>query len=226
MYRYFIQPQLNKINQSLIGYELLIRKLTEHGWRPPEYFSDIPAAVLADTLVATTAKLILKVGSVSVNLNRTQMMNPQINAALIRSQDQLRPLRLNIELTEEPSDHGITNDDLIPMMERFVQHGMEICLDDVGTGENQLAHISPLLPYAAEIKFALQNFTEQFQDTQLQQRVVFWRDVAVKEKLRFILEGVENAADDQLADQLMIDLRQGYYYGKPHLFKLSPDDPS
>lgn len=91
MYRYFIQPQLNKMNNSLIGYELLIRKHTDNGWRIPKLFSEIPAPVIADTLTETTAKLVLKIGSVSVNLNRTQMMNAQINAALINAQDQYAP---------------------------------------------------------------------------------------------------------------------------------------
>ncbi|PIO85368.1 EAL domain-containing protein [Pediococcus damnosus] len=225
MYRCFIQPQLNKMNNSLIGYELLIRKHTDNGWRIPKLFSEIPAPVIADTLTETTAKLVLKIGSVSVNLNRTQMMNAQINAALINAQDQLRPLRLNIELTEEPGDEKITNADLKPMFEHFIQRGMEICLDDVGTGDNQHAEIEALLPYVSEIKFALQNFKEGFQDPSIQAKVVYWRDVAREEKLRFILEGIEDEADDQLADDLEIDLRQGYYYGKPHLLKINASDP-
>ncbi|WP_412989326.1 EAL domain-containing protein [Pediococcus siamensis] len=225
MYRYFIQPQLSKVNNSLIGYELLIRRFTADGWRPPKYFSDIPATVVADMLTATTKKLILKIGSVSVNLNRTQMMNPAINAALIQSQDQLRPLKLNIELTEEPEDENITNADLEPMLEKFIQRGMQICLDDVGTGDNQYAEIKSLLPYVSELKFALQNFKVPFKDPEIQKRVIYWRDIAQKENLRFILEGIEDKADDQLADRLDIDLRQGYYYGKPYLLKIKADDP-
>lgn len=225
MYRYFIQPQLNKVNNSLIGYELLIRHLTADGWRPPKYFSDIPATTIAGMLTATTAKLVLKIGSVSVNLNRTQMMNAEINDALIQSQDQLRPLKLNVELTEEPGDESITNADLEPMLERFRQRGMELCLDDVGTGDNQYEEIKELLPYVSELKFALQNFDEEFQDPKIQAKVTYWRDIAKKENLRFILEGIEDEADDQLADRLNIDLRQDYYYGKPHLLKIKADDP-
>ncbi|WPC16791.1 EAL domain-containing protein [Pediococcus inopinatus] len=225
MYRYFIQPQLNKMNNSLIGYELLIRKHSDNGWQVPKLFSEIPAPVIADMLAETTAKLVLKIGSVSVNLNRTQMMNKQINAALIKAQDQLRPLKLNVELTEEPGDEAITNADLEPMFKRFIQRGMEICLDDVGTGDNQINEIEALFPYVSEIKFALQNFKESFQDPKIQAKVVYWRDIARKENLRFILEGIEDDTDDQLADDLEIDLRQGYYYGKPHLLKINADDP-
>lgn len=225
MYRYFIQPQLNKVNNSLIGYELLIRRRTTDGWRPPKHFSDIPVSIIAEMLTAATSRLVFKIGSVSVNLNRTQMMDPKINAALIRSQDQLRPLKLNVELTEEPGDESITNADLKPMLQRFIQQGMELCLDDVGTGDNQYEEIQELIPYVSELKFALQNFEQSFQDAAIQAKVIYWRDIAKKENLRFILEGIEDKADDQLADKLNIDLRQGYYYGKPYLLKVKPDDP-
>ncbi|MFD1318868.1 EAL domain-containing protein [Loigolactobacillus zhaoyuanensis] len=225
MYRYFIQPQLNKINNSLIGYELLMKKHTPDGWRPPHHFSDIPAKVIAETLIATTEQLALKIGSVSINLNRTQLMDPQIDEAIIRSQMQLRPVKLVVELTEEPGDEHWRIDQLLPMIKNFTTRGMEVSLDDVGIDENKLARIQPLIPYATEIKFALQDFTETLEDHALQQQVIFWRDLAAQHNLRLILEGIENATDDAIADRLAIDLRQGYYYGKPHLLKLQPDDP-
>lgn len=225
MYRYFIQPQLDKINNSLIGYELLMKKYTTDGWRPPQHFSDIPAKIIAETLVATTKQLALKIGSVSVNLNRTQLMDSQIDEAIIRSQMQLRPVKLVVELTEEPGDEHWRTEQLLPMIENFTIRGMEVSLDDVGTGENQLAHIEPLIPYATEIKFALQDFTTSFQMSAMQQKVIFWRDLAAKHNLRFVLEGIEDATDDATANQLKINLRQGYYYGKPHLLKLQLDDP-
>ncbi|MFD0898071.1 EAL domain-containing protein [Loigolactobacillus binensis] len=224
MYRYFIQPQLNKINKTLIGYELLMKKRTTAGWRPPKHFSDIPAKIIADTLIATTEQLALKIGSVSVNLNRTQLMDPQITQAIIRSQALLRPVKLIVELTEEPGDEHWPTTQLLAQIEKFTLRGMEISLDDVGTGENNLTQIKALLPYTTEIKFALQDFSESFQDEAFQQNVIFWRDLAAKHNLRFILEGIENAADDAIADRLAIDIRQGYYYGKPHLLKLKATD--
>lgn len=40
MYRYFIQPQLDKFNNSLIGYEMLIRyrETDQDRWTLPESF--------------------------------------------------------------------------------------------------------------------------------------------------------------------------------------------
>lgn len=225
IYRYFIQPQLDMINNSLIGYELLMKQYTLAGWRPPKSFAAVPAEIIASVLIATTRKLALKIGSVSVNLNRTQMLNPQINEALIQAQSYLRPVRLNVELTEEPTDQGITITQLMPMIKQYDERGMEISLDDVGTGQNQLADVQPLLPYASEMKFALQNFTTGLADPDLVKQLVYWRDIAAAHRLRFIVEGTETAEDDALLDTLHIDFHQGYYYGKPHLLKIHPTDP-
>lgn len=226
MYRYFIQPQLNRINNTLIGYELLMKSYTKQGWRPPASFSEIPAHIVADVLVATTSKLALKIPSVSVNLNRTQLLDVDVNTALIKAQNFLRPVKLVVELTEEPSDKNITLDRLEPQIKRYLARGMELSLDDVDSGDNDFSHVEALLPYASEIKFALQNFSAGFEDPTLHQRVEFWQDLAKRRNLRFILEGIEDAHDDVVADELRIDLRQGYFYGKPHLLRLAPDDPA
>lgn len=225
MYRYFIQPQLNTVTNSLIGYELLMKGHTDSGWRPPEKFSDIPAQTLADVLVATTEKLALKIPSVSVNLNRTQLLDPAVNTALIKAQNFLRPVKLVIELTEEQCDRNITLAQLEPQIQRYLARGMELSLDDVDSGDNDVNHVHTLLPYASELKFALQNFAAGLEDPRLHERVIYWRDVAQRHNLRFILEGIEDTHDDAVADGMQIDLRQGYFYGKPHLLKLKADDP-
>lgn len=226
MYRYFIQPQLNRINNTLIGYELLMKTYTKQGWRPPVSFSAIPAHTVADVLVATTSKLALKIPSVSVNLNRTQLLDEEVNSALIKAQNFLRPVKLVVELTEEPTDRRITFDELTPQIKRYLDRGMELSLDDVDSGDNDFSHVEALLPYASEIKFALQNFDASLEDPGLHQRVEFWQNLARQRNLRFILEGIEDHHDDVVADELRIDLRQGYYYGKPHLLRLAPDDPA
>ena len=59
MYRYFIQPQLNKANQSLIGYELLMKQHTSR----MQTADTIPARAPEDTpaLVKKIGKTTYKV---------------------------------------------------------------------------------------------------------------------------------------------------------------------
>ncbi|APU71999.1 hypothetical protein BI355_1694 [Companilactobacillus crustorum] len=201
-----------------------MKKKTDQGWRPPANFSDVPSHTIASVLVATTKLLSLKIGSVSFNINRNQLMDKEVREAIIESQRILRPLRVVVELTEDIPDKNWPSGQLVPLIKDFINYGMDFSLDDCGTGVNQLDQIQDLVPLASEIKFAIQNFGEKLRDPDIEDKVIFWRDFSKKHNLRFILEGIEDENDDKLADSLDIDLRQGYYYGKPRLLKLKPDD--
>lgn len=103
MYRYFIQPQLDKFNNSLIGYEMLIRyrETDQDRWTLPESFDNIPIDVQVSLLKATASELALKIGSVSINFNRKQFLNDDIAAAVIDAQKKLFPVHVIVEVTEE-----------------------------------------------------------------------------------------------------------------------------
>ncbi|WP_047998995.1 EAL domain-containing protein [Lactiplantibacillus herbarum] len=225
MYRYFIQPQLNKFNNSLVGYEMLIRYRTSDTdrWTLPESFDNIPIDVQVDLLKATASELALKIGSVSINFNRKQFLNDAIAAAVIAAQKQLFPVQVIVEVTEETDEDRYTLAEMQQQIDKYKANGLQFSIDDVGTGINVYDHIKPLLNSAEEIKFAMQNFRAEDRENEIPIQLKFWRDIAQEYDVRLILEGVENDAEDQMADDLNISLRQGYYYGKPHLFKLKAD---
>lgn len=223
MYRFFIQPQLNKVKGSLIGYELLLKQKTATGWRPPHHFTAITPAELSTLLLKTTQVLSLKIPSLAINLNRKQLIDPAINQALIKVQASLRPIKLNVELTEQATEPSITNREILPFITDFTDMGMKFVLDDVGSGLNQYEAVQPLLPYVSEVKFALQNFRHTQHEAEIAPQLQFWQQLAQSTHKRLIIEGIETAADDQMADNLGIALRQGYFYGKPRLLKIAGD---
>jgi len=220
MYRYFLQPQLDASNNSLIGYELLIRQKNDDKWTLPENFEAIPIAVQTDLIQRTAQKLLLKIGSVSFNTNRTQFIDPDIAAAILAAQQSIYPIKLVVEVTEESTDAAITEQQLLDQIHFFEQHGIELSLDDIGTGVNTYEHIKAFLPLASEIKFAMQNFRKEGRSEQTPEQLAFWQTIAEKHHLRLILEGVENQAEHDLANDIGVDFRQGWFYGRPHLFKL------
>ncbi|WP_338816401.1 EAL domain-containing protein [Lactiplantibacillus argentoratensis] len=225
MYRYFIQPQLDKFNNSLIGYEMLIRyrETDQDRWTLPESFDNIPIDVQVSLLKATASELALKIGSVSINFNRKQFLNDDIAAAVIDAQKKLFPVHVIVEVTEEPGEDTFTLAAMQQQIDKYKANGLQFSIDDVGTGINVYDHIKPLLESAEEIKFAMQNFRAEDRENEIPIQLKFWRDIAVQHDIRLILECVENDAEDQMANDLNISLRQGYYYGKPHLFKLKAD---
>ncbi|MFB9768369.1 EAL domain-containing protein [Lactiplantibacillus modestisalitolerans] len=223
-YRYFVQPQLDVRTHTVYGYELLIKQLTPAGWRLPESFASIDPKIMSKLLVATTKILGLKVQYCSVNVSREQLVDTDVAKAIIQSQTQLYPAKLIVELTEETGPGCYPDTKLIPHLRHFIEHGMQISLDDVGTGINDFKSIQEFLPLASELKFALQNFRTGIQDPQIQQKLHFWRAISNEYGLRLILEGIEDEADAQLSNDFEINLQQGYYYGRPELLRL-PGDP-
>lgn len=224
VYRFFVQPQIDVRTKTIFGYELLIKQLTTEGWRLPESFTELDTHEIAKLLIATTKILGLKVQYCSVNISREQLMDTKMEQAIIKSQLQLYPTKLVVELTEEKGPRKYSNYDLIPHLRNFMEHGMQISLDDVGTGDNGLESIRDLLPLASEMKFALQNFRTGIKDPNIQQKLRNWQNIGEKYGLRLILEGIEDQADATMSDDLQINLRQGYYYGKPALLPLPGDE--
>lgn len=225
LYRYFAQQQVNAYTNTIIGFELLLKKYQDDSWQPPRDFNQISAHIIAGQLLLTTEKLATKATSVSVNLTVDQLHRKEIRSALQTAQKRLRPTRLIVELVEAAAIKPVSLPALITMIRSFTDQGINFSLDDVGTGENLWPQIAPLLDHVQELKYALQNNHEHLTDPQARKKVLFWHDLAEKHHLRFILEGVETPEDIALADQLALDLRQGYYYGKPELIRLTPDDP-
>jgi len=220
VYRYFIQPQLNKFTNSLVGYETLIRKYDEKHWSLPQNFEAIPVDEQVSLLKKTAHRIGLKVGSISFNLNRRQFIDPQMAAALIGVQREIFPVELIIEVTEEESDKLVSDDQLLESVKHYTKHGIQVSADDVGSGGNTYDSIKFLLPYIDEIKFAMQNFRSEHRESQIVDQLKFWKKVADQYHLRLVVEGTETAEEDQLLDDLDLPFRQGYFYGKPHLVKL------
>lgn len=220
MYRYFLQPQLDTSNNSLIGYELLIRQQVDGKWILPHDFASIPIDVQADLIQRTAKKLLLKIGSISFNVNQSQFVDPTIATAIVNAQHQIYPINLVLEVTEEVTDDEVSHQQLIDQVHYFDEQGIQLSLDDIGTGLNTYEHLEPILSYASEIKFAMQNFRQEKREADIPEALAFWQKIAIQYKLRLILEGVENQAEHDMANRIGVDLRQGWFYGKPHLFKL------
>ncbi|KRN01779.1 C-di-GMP-specific phosphodiesterase [Levilactobacillus senmaizukei DSM 21775 = NBRC 103853] len=215
-YQYFAQPQVDAINDSVIGYELLLRQKQSGQWLTPTATTGITVDDQARLIEQAAQQLQLKVGSLSFNVNEPQFLDRRIAQAIIQAQHTIYPINLVLEVTEEPTVHPVTERQLSEQIHYFDDHGIQLSLDDVGTGRNTYEHLEPLLSAVSELKFPLQNFREAHREAEILPALQFWMKTAQQYRLRFILEGVETQADHNFANQLGIPNRQGWYYGKPH----------
>ncbi|KRM95381.1 diguanylate cyclase phosphodiesterase domain-containing protein [Liquorilactobacillus aquaticus DSM 21051] len=220
MYRFYVQPQINVFTGALIGYEMLIRKYAK-GWQVPQDFASIPISDQINLLKEIGTELMFKVDSLSFNLNKSQFVNEIMAKKLIETQKQIYPITLVVELTEECGKTVVRKSQVKKFLECYLKSGIELSIDDVSTKENTYDKIKWLLPFAAEVKFPMQNLRSEKRALEIPEKLIFWRRIAQKFGLRLIVEGVETAADDEFLNALDIPLRQGFYYEKPHLFEKS-----
>jgi diguanylate cyclase len=223
----FYQPILGLENQSVVGFEGLLR--WQYGGEiiyPDEFLS-----------IAEESKLILDVGLQALESGLRQLKkwqqkaNPNlmmsINLSPVQLQDatlvmhiseclekyQLDPKTVIFELTET----ALLNDEKRKheTIQAIHELGCLIALDDFGTG---FSSISYLLEFPIDIvkidKSLIPSFTD---DEENKLKCSMTEGVAYMLKsldLSVVAEGVENAKAAKFCSQLNIDKGQGYFWGK------------
>lgn len=211
-YSFFVQPQINQ-NNSIFGYEVLLRKETNGNWTLPKNFTELSIAQQVK-LVEQTAEILKRKftdhKTLSFNLNQQQADDPATIKELIHLKKKIAPIGLNIELTE-----AISLEHLQEISRQLHQNHIPLVIDDVGTGSNTFENIQAALPYVDKIKLAMQNLRSLNQADQIPDYLAFWAAQAKKYCLDTVLEGVEDVKDQLLAQRYHINIQQGYLYGKP-----------
>lgn len=226
MIRLWGQPEYAVATGKLAGYELFLReKPTADGqWQLPADFSKFSPGTMANLIGATLKTLPKDFELVSFNLDQEQFVDPAYTTLLVAVQAQL-DYALVIELTERRGKgrQVIELSDLVAAAKQFQAAGLRVCLDDVGTGENQTALVDALDPFVSEYKYALQNVRGKLSLPEVAAEVTLWRDRAARLHKRFALEGFEDPEDVRLIQAFSPDLVQGYYFGRPHTLPIAAD---
>ena len=96
-----------------------------------------------------------------------------------------------------------------------IDHSLiKITIENVDSSKKTYQIIKPYLPYTDFLKFDIQSFKKS-PSHWIDITLAHWQRFASKEGTVPIVGKVENADQVALADQLNINLRQGYAYGEP-----------
>ncbi len=216
MITFYGQPRFaaSALEADAIGYELLVRQYINGQWLLPEDFTALPPDHFEHLLRQALAALPATITRVTFNLERVHFVDPEF-LNMVRAVQADTPVILTVELTER-YDASISNPDIVAAAKAFFEAGIEVCIDDVGSGNNLPGLVEALTPYVAAYKFGLQNLRPYNDEEDLIDRLKFWSARAASRNKRFDIAGVESLDDiDQLCTLAHCDLIQGYYFGEP-----------
>src|SRR5712691_6352232 len=224
----YYQPRINVSSGALVGCEALLR------WQHPERGLLLPERFIA---LAEETGLIVPIGewvlrsacdqarawqkdgcapiAVSVNLSMRQFRQEALANAI---DDALRESRLDphlfeMELTESLIMHD--TEVAIRILLRLREIGVDISVDDFGTGHSSLSYLTKLPISALKID---QSFVQDIKgsgraDEGLVAQTII--SLARNLKLKVVGEGVETQAQFEFLKKHDCDEVQGFHFGKP-----------
>ncbi|MGB0385214.1 MAG: sensor domain-containing protein [Ardenticatenaceae bacterium] len=150
---------------------------------------------------------------VNVNLSAVQFKHPQLveNIARLLEITGLPARNLKIELTETVFIED--TESTIGILYRLKALGIKLAIDDFGTGWSSLSYLKRFPIDALKID---QAFVRGLLDDPGDQAIVLAVVTLARTLgLQVIAEGVENAEQAHLLNELGCDIGQGYYFSKP-----------
>ncbi|MEC0145007.1 EAL domain-containing protein [Paenibacillus alginolyticus] len=219
------QPQVNLLENQIIGFESLIR------WESPELGRVSPLEFIP---IAEETGLIYPIGkwvlreacgqnkswqelgfpkvSMAVNLSSKQFydqsLKDQINSIL--QETGLEPQYLELEITE-----SMTMDIQVALttLNSFRNMGLKIAMDDFGTGYSSLSYLKEFPIHHLKID---QSFVKDISVNPTNAAIVN-TIIALARNLKFVViaEGVENEDDLKILQEFNCDTVQGYLFSRP-----------
>lgn len=222
------QPIIDISDGRLTGFEALLRwHHSEFGFIPPNKF--IPIAEQSGLIQPITVWILhetckqlvqwQKIGSeyadliVSVNISGKHLSNDDLiddveNALELTG---LRPSSLRLEITEssamENAEHSIS------LLNRLKQLGVQLSIDDFGTGFSSLSYLQRLPFDTLKIdRSFVYSVGENGENSEILQTII---SLAKNLRMKVVAEGIETNSQLAVLQNLGCDFGQGYLLAKP-----------
>ncbi|MBB4295179.1 MULTISPECIES: EAL domain-containing protein [Rhizobium] len=220
------QPQFSARTMELTGVEALVRwKHPSKGLLTPDKFlriaDEINVVQMLDRIVLETAlrdKMRwtargIAVPKVSVNVSARRLHDGSLLESL--ADLHIRPGELSFELVEsiflDESEDVVSHN-----LERIKALGIDIEIDDFGTGHTSIVSLLKLKPKRLKIDRQLvQPIVSATQERALVSSII---EIARSLGVETVAEGVETAAHAELLRDLGCDILQGYAFSRPLSF--------
>ena len=217
----FFQPITNR-DGEIIKYEALVRIVEFDGGAkkilPPCDFLDISMSsglyikIAKEMLVQSLSFFAQRSEKISINFLPNDFFNPSIMDILVEQIKKFdSPKRVIVEITEQ---EGVENFDMLrKAAEKLREMGVQIAIDDFGSGYANYAHVLEIKPDYIKIDGSLiQNILTESDSKILVKSIVRF---AKELNITTVAEFVENEEIFELLKEYGVDEFQGYYFGRP-----------
>ncbi len=220
------QPQVDVGLREFCGLEVLLRWHHPHFGpvRPDEFIQIAENSGLIGSLTEWVIENTMKqcrtwkeknicYGTVAINLSMYNLQDPDFPGLLSRMLEkwELGPSDIALEITESAMLADIESAQ--KTLQRFDEMGIEIAVDDYGTGFSSLAYLKKLPIRKLKIdKSFVTDMTTDDNDAVIVRSTI---DMAHNLGFMVVAEGVEKAETLNLLDILDCDIAQGYWVSKP-----------
>lgn len=219
------QPKLDVKTNAIVGAEALIRWThPERGPISPDKFIRIAEEFhrierITRFVINDAVRTAVGLGeqghdiSISVNISAQLLRNPGLPGMIsdILASHGLSPQRLVLEITE--TDRLDRSSRTFQMLQRLVQSGLRLSIDDFGTGNATIDYLRYLPATEVKIdKVFVQAMEANKQDYLLVQSII---EMAHSLDRTVVAEGVETATALEILKSMGCDLIQGYYISRP-----------
>lgn len=219
----YFQPLVDASTGRITGVEVLVRwSHPTRGLMPPSDFLGVAAQMGILAKIDAILFSRLREAVTYLDTARTEISRFAINISAGRLSDSallhdirtsgIDPKRLTIEILESVYLERI-NDAISWTLDELRELGVEVAVDDFGTGHTSVQGLLQIKPDVLKID---RQFVQPAAESECARALVeSLIGIGKTLGLKVVAEGVENEAQAQVARDLGCDILQGFYFGKP-----------
>jgi diguanylate cyclase (GGDEF)-like protein len=222
----YYQPQVDMQRGQLLGVEALMRwNSPDRGQVPPNDF--IPLAEETGLIVPMGRWLVSEAAkqlrawhqagysnlcmAINVSAKEFRQRDFVTNVIEILSTYKIDPLTFCLEITETTAIEDL--DYSREQLQKLINHGVQIAMDDFGTGFSSLSLLKQLSLHIIKIdRSFIADLTRSEDDVSIVKAIIA---MSHSLKLKVLAEGVETIRQVERLQQLRCDYAQGYHWGMP-----------
>lgn len=225
-FQVYYQPIYSTDKKRIVAAEALIRLIDDKiGFISPEvfiplaeregYILEIGRFVFEEVCRFYSSNNLKKSGIdyIEVNLSAIQCMQDELASEFMEIMNQygLTSDQINFEITETSA---LASNSVVSLnMNRFVDNGVDLSLDDYGTGYSNISYLYHLPFSFVKIDKSILWSSDKNEKANITLSNIF--GMAKKLNMRVVVEGVETEAHIKKLLDMNCDYFQGYYFSKP-----------